>query len=132
VLGRLMNMIGAPPGWSTPQPGGAPIYDQALSKSPTTISAPISANDFPFSGSRTNTRTDHAFCHVRDHVWVVDCVYRCEVAGVESVVALLHEREQVCGPAGVGGRGVHDDFLSDSFFALALSESIRLKIRFSL
>jgi len=69
---------------------------------------------------------------VRDHVGMVDCVHRCEVAGVEGVVALLHEREQVCGPAGVGGRGVHNGSLSDRFFALALSEDIRLMIRFSL
>ena len=39
---------------------------------------------------------------VRDHVWVVDRVHRCEVVGVEGVVALLHEREQARGPASVG------------------------------
>ena len=31
---------------------------------------------------------------------VVDLIHRGEVAGVERVVALLHEREQVRGPAG--------------------------------
>src|SRR5580700_9969654 len=45
---------------------------------------------------------------VGDHVRVVDLVYGGEVAGVERVVALLHEREQARGPAGVG-RGGHDD-----------------------
>ena len=66
---------------------------------------------------------------VRDHVWVVDCVYRCEVAGVEGVVALFHERKQVCGPAGVSG--VQDGSLSDRFFALASSEDICLLIHSS-
>jgi hypothetical protein len=31
---------------------------------------------------------------VRDHVWVVHRVYGCEVAGVERVVTLLHERKE--------------------------------------
>ena len=31
---------------------------------------------------------------VRDHIRVVDRVYGCEVAGVERVVTLLHEREE--------------------------------------
>jgi hypothetical protein len=47
--------------------------------------------------------------HVRDHVRVVDLVHRGEVAGVERVVALLHEREQARGPAGVLGRDGQDD-----------------------
>jgi hypothetical protein len=37
---------------------------------------------------------------VGDHVGMVDCVHRGEVAGVERVVALGHEREQARGPAG--------------------------------
>ena len=45
---------------------------------------------------------------VRDHVGVVDLIHCGEVAGVERVVALLHQREQVRGPAGAG-RGGHDD-----------------------
>jgi hypothetical protein len=45
---------------------------------------------------------------VGDHVREVDLVRGGEVAGVERVVALLHEREQARGPAGVGRRG-HDD-----------------------
>jgi hypothetical protein len=40
---------------------------------------------------------------VRDHVGVVDLVQDREVAVVEGVVALFHEREEVCRPAGVGG-----------------------------
>jgi hypothetical protein len=45
---------------------------------------------------------------IRDHVRVVDSVHCGEVAGVERVVALLHEREQVRGPAGAVGRGSHE------------------------
>jgi hypothetical protein len=45
---------------------------------------------------------------VRDHVRVVDLVHRGEVAGVERVVALLHEREQAGGPAGAVGGGCHE------------------------
>jgi hypothetical protein len=48
---------------------------------------------------------------VRDHVGVVDLVHRGEVAGVERVVALLHQREQARRPAGVG-RGRHHDSIS--------------------
>jgi hypothetical protein len=51
------------------------------------------------------------FCEagdVGDHVGVVDPIHRGEVAGVERVVALLHEREQVRSPAGAFGRGCHD------------------------
>ena len=43
---------------------------------------------------------------------------------VEGIIALLHEREQVCGPVGVGSRGVHDSSFFDRFFALELSEYI--------
>jgi len=46
---------------------------------------------------------------VRDHGRVVDLVHHGEVAGVERVVALLHEREQARRPAGVLGRDGHDD-----------------------
>jgi hypothetical protein len=42
---------------------------------------------------------------------VVDLVHGGEVAGVERAVALLHEREQARGPAGVLGRDGHEDFL---------------------
>ena len=35
------------------------------------------------------------------------CVDSCEVAGVERVVAFLHEREQVCGARGIVGHGRH-------------------------
>lgn len=45
---------------------------------------------------------------VRDHVWVVDRVDRCEIASVERVVPLLHEREQVCGAGGIVGHGRHE------------------------
>jgi AcrR family transcriptional regulator len=48
---------------------------------------------------------------VGDHVGVVDSVHRGEVAGVECIVTLLHEREQVRGPAGPG-RGRHHDSIS--------------------
>jgi hypothetical protein len=41
---------------------------------------------------------------VRDHVGVVDLIQDREVAVVEGVVALLHEREEVCRPAGAMGR----------------------------
>ena len=51
---------------------------------------------------------------VRDHLWVVCRLHSCEVAGVEGVVALLHEREEVCRPAGVLGRGSHEGFFSRS------------------
>ena len=40
-------------------------------------------------------------CDVRDEVWVVCRIHRRDIAGVEGVVALLHEREEVCGPVGV-------------------------------
>jgi hypothetical protein len=33
---------------------------------------------------------------VSDYVWVVCRVHRCDVAGVEGVVPLLHELEEVC------------------------------------
>ena len=46
---------------------------------------------------------------IGDHVRVVYRVHRCGVAGVEGVVALAHEREQVCRPAGVLGRDGHED-----------------------
>jgi hypothetical protein len=39
---------------------------------------------------------------VSDYVWVVCRIHRCDVAGVEGVVALLHEFKKVCGSAGVG------------------------------
>jgi hypothetical protein len=54
------------------------------------------------------------FCEagdVGDHVGVVDLIHRGKVAGVERVVALLHEREQVRGPTGAFGRGSHDGSL---------------------
>jgi hypothetical protein len=38
---------------------------------------------------------------------VVDVVHRGEIAGVERIVAFLHEREQVRGPAGVVGWASH-------------------------
>jgi len=40
--------------------------------------------------------------HMCDHVWVMCRVHPCHIAGVESIVALLHEREEVRGSAGVG------------------------------
>jgi BON domain len=44
----------------------------------------------------------------RDHVWMVDGVDRFEVAGVEGLVAVRHQFEQVRGPArGVSG-GSHE------------------------
>jgi hypothetical protein len=42
---------------------------------------------------------------VSDYVWVVCRVHRCDVAGVEGVVTLLHELEEVCGSAGDGPGG---------------------------
>jgi Tat protein secretion system quality control protein TatD with DNase activity len=39
---------------------------------------------------------------VRDDVWVICGVHPCDVAGIEGVIAFLHEREEVCGPASVG------------------------------
>jgi hypothetical protein len=39
---------------------------------------------------------------VSDYVWVMCRIHRCDVAGVEGVVALLHEFKKVCGSAGVG------------------------------
>jgi hypothetical protein len=44
---------------------------------------------------------------------MVDLVHRGEVAGVERVIALLHEREQACGAAvGVGSGGHESSFLT--------------------
>jgi hypothetical protein len=44
---------------------------------------------------------------VRDHIGVVDLVHGGEVAGVERVIALLHQRKKVRSPAGAVGRGSH-------------------------
>ena len=42
---------------------------------------------------------------VCDYVWVMCRVHPCDVAGVEGVVALLHEFEEVGRAAGVEGHG---------------------------
>jgi hypothetical protein len=59
---------------------------------------------------------------VSDYVWVVCRVHRCDVAGVEGVVALLHKRQKVCRPAGILGRRGHEHSFSWSvmyWFAIA-------------
>jgi hypothetical protein len=43
---------------------------------------------------------------------VMDRLHTFEVAGVERVVALLHEREEVCRPADALGRGSHEGSFS--------------------
>lgn len=48
---------------------------------------------------------------------MVDRVHACEIVGVEGLVALLHEGEQVCSPVGVECGDVHNGSFSDHFFA---------------
>ncbi len=65
---------------------------------------------------------------VRDHLGVMDRVHRCDVAGVEGIIALLHEREQVCGPAGAAGCDGHDCSVSWSVmgqFTAAMAVVVR-------
>jgi hypothetical protein len=45
--------------------------------------------------------------HVRDHVGVVDVLQLLPVARIEEVIAVRHELEEVCRPAGFGG-GSHE------------------------
>ena len=44
---------------------------------------------------------------MRDHLWMVDCVDRREIADVECVIAFPHECEQMCGSCGSVGHGGH-------------------------
>jgi hypothetical protein len=53
-------------------------------------------------------------CDVCNHSGVMDRFHTFEVAGVEGVVALLHERKEVCRPVGALGRGSHEGSFSRS------------------
>ena len=50
--------------------------------------------------------------------------WTAEVAGVERVVAFLHEREQVCGARGVVGRGSHEASFSSWVMTVGLADHV--------
>jgi hypothetical protein len=50
--------------------------------------------------------------HVRDHLRMVYRLHSGEVASIEGVITLLHERKEVCCPAEALDRDVH----ANSFF----------------
>ena len=54
----------------------------------------------------------------------MDRIHTFDVAGVEGVVALLHEREKVCRAIGVLGRGGHD-----GSFSLVVDFHINVAVR---